>query len=102
MGDAIVDEIPTATNIAMVPSIILTKNMTIVAIINIFLSGMGGGKGERRTPSPSPLGREKTVVVVIANATVVNILMMQLPSRREEEGGHRRRRHGVGGVNDIS
>ena len=64
--------------------------------------GDGGGKGERRTPSPSPLGREKTVVVVIANATVVNILMMQLPSRREEEGGHRRRRHGVGGVNDIS
>ncbi len=43
VGDTIVVEILTATNIAMVPSII-TKNMTVVAIINIFLSGMGGGR----------------------------------------------------------
>ena len=50
VGDTIVVEILTATNIAMVPSII-TKNMTVVALINIFLSGMGGGReieGRRR------------------------------------------------------
>ena len=87
VGDTIVVEIPTATNIAMVPSIILTKNMTVVAIINIFLSGMKRGREEKKTPSKSPLGSEKTVVVVITNATVVNILMMQSASRREEGGG---------------
>ena len=47
VGDTIVVKILTATNIAMVPSII-TKNMTVVAIINIFLSGMGGGRKKEK------------------------------------------------------